>query len=370
MQKYRRFDGALCTIPRVLSPSLLILASTALLTTRATANETTSYSYDPLGRLVGATHSGTVNNGVTQTYDHDAANNRTNVTVTGVTCTPGSSNIYAIAAGTTSWTVPAGVNCVTVYAIGAGGKGQSRGASVGPAQGGGGGGFAKLNNYATTPGNSIAVQVAAGGSGSQTYWVNAATLLANAGGNGASGAPGAGGAAGVGDLVYAGGGAGTASSNSGSGGGGAAGPHGPGRASGNASNLGASGGGGADGQSSTASPNCTIADGCNGGVGPSGSAGGVGAVNSVPATQGSNGSGGGGGGWTSRYGNDGSQSDIWHVTAGSLAGAWVGPGAGGGGGNTSGATSSTGASGGGYGGGGGAARSGGAGKNGIIVVVY
>jgi len=81
-------------------------------------------------------------------------------------CTPGTTNRYAITTGTTSWTVPAGVNCVTVYAIGAGGNGQGRGASSGIANGGGGGSFAKLNNYATIPAASITVQVAAAGSGS------------------------------------------------------------------------------------------------------------------------------------------------------------------------------------------------------------
>lgn len=47
------------------------------------AAETITYSYDAKGRLVKVVHSGTVNNGVTVTYTHDKADNRTNVTTTG-----------------------------------------------------------------------------------------------------------------------------------------------------------------------------------------------------------------------------------------------------------------------------------------------
>jgi hypothetical protein len=49
----------------------------------AVAGETTTYNYDALGRLTNAAHSGTVNSGLSQAYTHDAADNRTNVTVTG-----------------------------------------------------------------------------------------------------------------------------------------------------------------------------------------------------------------------------------------------------------------------------------------------
>jgi hypothetical protein len=52
-------------------------------TSPALAEETTTYTYDALGRLTNSAHSGTVNPGLNQAYSHDAADNRTNVTVTG-----------------------------------------------------------------------------------------------------------------------------------------------------------------------------------------------------------------------------------------------------------------------------------------------
>lgn len=47
----------------------------------ANAGETTSYTYDPRGRLVQVTHAGSVNNGVSSTYSYDNADNRTVVAV-------------------------------------------------------------------------------------------------------------------------------------------------------------------------------------------------------------------------------------------------------------------------------------------------
>jgi hypothetical protein len=49
----------------------------------ARASETISYSYDTRGRLKQVSHSGSVNNGVTTTYTHDKADNRTNKTTSG-----------------------------------------------------------------------------------------------------------------------------------------------------------------------------------------------------------------------------------------------------------------------------------------------
>jgi hypothetical protein len=49
----------------------------------AWANETVTYTYDALGRLTQVSHAGTVNNGLQASYIYDAADNRTNVTVSG-----------------------------------------------------------------------------------------------------------------------------------------------------------------------------------------------------------------------------------------------------------------------------------------------
>lgn len=49
----------------------------------AWAGETIAYTYDALGRLTTAVHSGSANNGLQQSYSYDKAGNRTNVTVTG-----------------------------------------------------------------------------------------------------------------------------------------------------------------------------------------------------------------------------------------------------------------------------------------------
>jgi len=49
----------------------------------ARASETVTYGYDARGRLKQVVHSGSVNNGVTTSYGHDKANNRTNKTTTG-----------------------------------------------------------------------------------------------------------------------------------------------------------------------------------------------------------------------------------------------------------------------------------------------
>ncbi len=62
-----------------------VVAAAALLGSAAAAyaSETTTYTYDPRGRLVKVEHSGTVNDGIVTQYGLDKADNRTNVTVTG-----------------------------------------------------------------------------------------------------------------------------------------------------------------------------------------------------------------------------------------------------------------------------------------------
>ena len=49
----------------------------------ACAQETTTYTYDALGRVTGVAKSGGPANGTNSNYTYDAASNRTNVTVSG-----------------------------------------------------------------------------------------------------------------------------------------------------------------------------------------------------------------------------------------------------------------------------------------------
>lgn len=286
-------------------------------------------------------------------------------------CDQPANTFEALLPGATSYTVRTGVTCIEVNAIGSGGDGESRGASTGTAQGGGAGGFARLNAYTVTPGQVIPVQVAAGGTGAQTYFDSAATLLANGGTDGASGVAGVGGAVGVGDVVFAGGSATLVTASSAGGGAGAAGPDGPGRNGGGSTSTGAGAGGGADGNLSTAGQTVASSDGGNGGNGPAGTGGGTGAIsNTTSATVAVAGSGGGGGGGSSqlRVGRAGAQFDIWTINIGANNGAVLGPGGGGGGGTTNGASGATGGAGGGCGGAGGGSRAGGIGQGGCIII--
>lgn len=84
-------------------PALVILLS--LYSTAALSNETAFYTYDALGRLVGVSNNGTVNNGVSVTYSYDASGNRSNVTVTGVTLPIFSVSDATIADGQAAGTV-------------------------------------------------------------------------------------------------------------------------------------------------------------------------------------------------------------------------------------------------------------------------
>lgn len=66
------------TLSKTMMAMLLASSSAAAL-----ASETTTYTYDAKGRLVKVVKSGSVNNGVTTEYNHDKADNRTKVKVTG-----------------------------------------------------------------------------------------------------------------------------------------------------------------------------------------------------------------------------------------------------------------------------------------------
>ena len=131
------------------------------------------------------------------------------------------------------FTVPIGVDTITVELIGAGGNGGSNGG------GGGGGGAYTRRTDAVVPGTSYSVVVGTGGSGLATV-VGGLGMVAGAGGNGTTvGNPniGGGGAGGVGQggLVNRTGGAGGGGYYTyfGGGGGGAAGPSASGGVGGN-----------------------------------------------------------------------------------------------------------------------------------------
>lgn len=221
--------------------------------------------------------------------------------------------------GTYSWICPAGVNFVSVMAVGGGGAGfLGTSSGVGGGAGGGGGGLGWANNIAVTPGNSYTVVVGAGGavttagtagtSGGNSYFIDLTTCVGYGGGRatnattigtGGSFFPngGAGGNGGLGVSYY--------SYNISGGGGGAGGYSGAGGTGGNFNNsgtagLGGAGGGGAGGVN-TGTNNLWQLGGGGGGVGPYGSgtsgAGGTfqSATAAVAQIQGGGGSGGSGG---------------------------------------------------------------------------
>jgi hypothetical protein len=66
-----------------IASTILITAATLTFGGIAHATETVTYTYDAKGRLVKVERTGTVNNGVTTTYTHDKADNRTNVKTVG-----------------------------------------------------------------------------------------------------------------------------------------------------------------------------------------------------------------------------------------------------------------------------------------------
>ncbi len=63
--------------------AFVMICGIGLMATRSMATETITYSYDAQGRLIKAVTTGTVNNGVQVVYQHDKADNRVRVTVTG-----------------------------------------------------------------------------------------------------------------------------------------------------------------------------------------------------------------------------------------------------------------------------------------------
>ena len=134
---------------------------------------------------------------------------------------------YTSGAGT--WTAPSGVTSVVVEVWGGGGGGGGNAATSDGGGGGGGGGYSR-DTLTVTPGNNYAYSVGAGGvgvagaagtSGGDSYFIDAATVMAKGGAGGnptAGGSPGAGGtggaaAAGVGATRYSGGNGGSGRNN-------------------------------------------------------------------------------------------------------------------------------------------------------------
>lgn len=65
----------------VLARCLTSIIALTVTASAATADETLTYSYDALGRLVKVARAGTVNNNATECYAYDPASNRSNITV-------------------------------------------------------------------------------------------------------------------------------------------------------------------------------------------------------------------------------------------------------------------------------------------------
>ena len=191
----------------------------------------------------------------------NSANSASSNSVTPVAiAAPG--QVQYITSQTSSWTCPAGVYSVSVLVVGGGGAG---GGTYGG--GGGGGGLAYGNNLTVVPGNTYSFRVAAGGTGTSSYFVSTSYLFANSGTNGA-----------LGTNIFGGGGGG-AGGYAGNGGNGGACTSGA---------LKAGGAGGTYGGTA-------VSGGGNGGAGGAGSGSNVGSGAS------SAGSGGGGGGGSGSY---------------------------------------------------------------------
>jgi lysophospholipase L1-like esterase len=245
------------------------------------------------------------------------------------------------------WTLPGTWNNTDndVEIVGESGAAVAGNSSNG-GNGGGGGGYAHYHNITLT-GPTIACQIGAGGSATDSFLVNASTMLSHGGSLTSGGAISAigspastfkGGDGGLGCTGGAGGG-----QRGGGGGGGAAGPSGDGKAgascTGGVSNSG--GGGAADNGFAG-----TVSNGGNNSNGTDGGAGGSAGVDGTAGAPRLNFGGAGGGGSASfNKGGNGAIGEEWDSTHGS------GGGGGGGSGSGSGTTANVGGDGGNYGGG-------------------
>lgn len=246
-----------------------------------------------------------------------------------------------ITPGTYSWTVPTGVDTISVVTVGGGGGGGGAGGSAGKG-GGGGGALAYVNSISVTPGETLTVGVGTSGqpgivptstasAGGNSYVKRGAISLVEAGGgqkgndtildgnnNGGAGGTvivgtgGTGGTGGAGNNGFSGGGGGAGgySGNGGNGGGNGGNP-------GSNGIGGAGGGGGSDSAFSNGGGGVGIlgqgASGAGGPIGGNGNGGSGGQNGSTTGTAGSilvgggkyGGGGGGGADSSNRYGNVG-----------------------------------------------------------------
>lgn len=70
--------------------AILPIAAALSVSSAASATETVTYTYDARGRLINVARAGSVNNGVTTSYQFDKADSRLTVTTTGGSGTGGS----------------------------------------------------------------------------------------------------------------------------------------------------------------------------------------------------------------------------------------------------------------------------------------
>ncbi|MGC4040240.1 MAG: fibronectin type III domain-containing protein [Flavobacterium sp.] len=188
------------------TPSTTGTTSTVTVTGLSNGTYTVTYSFSGANANANQTASMTVSGGIGTFTTIAVANaGATTITVTNLsngtapaTCsnaiTENNSTIISInsvtynTAGTSSFTIPAGITCVKVDAIGGGAGGSTRTSNSGGAGGGGGGAFAS-GTVSVVSGNSYTVVVGAGGAtnangGDSTF--NSTSVVAEGGFAGAS----------------------------------------------------------------------------------------------------------------------------------------------------------------------------------------
>jgi hypothetical protein len=261
--------------------------------------------------------------------------------------------------GTYTYTVPAGVNSISVVCIGAGGGGGNQNSG----QGGAGGALAYRNSISVSAGDTATVVVGSGGGltgvngvpgGSSSFEYSGTTTTAGGGGGATGNGP---------ESLGSGGTGGTPSGTYDGGGNGGAGGTDPG-------NYGGPGGGGAGGYSGNGGAGASPSSGSGPTGGSSGSGGGGGGGGKGGQTE----AGGGGGGGVGFYGQGSNGSGGSGAgTATTAVGNGGGGGSGGGTGGNGSHSPGRGGDGGAYGGGHGGSQStqqSGSGANGAVRVIW